>query len=117
LFSWFLLFLMMVMMMLWMKKERAAMPDKAGNVAWNSGVKWMFVTLMKSTLMPKLADLMITKSSIYITDSVPVTQNWLSESMLRDSDSETIKAHWRELFPFFPHVCTLNLALCIPCFL
>lgn len=64
---------MMVIMMLWMKKERAAMPDKAGNVIRNSGVKWIFVTLVKFTLIPKLADLIITKSSIYITERVPVT--------------------------------------------
>jgi hypothetical protein len=49
------------------------MPDKAGNVTSNNGVKWIFVTLVKSTLMPKLADLIITKSSIYITERVPVT--------------------------------------------
>lgn len=64
---------MMVMMMLWMKKERAAIPDRAGNVARNSGVKCLCVVLIKSTLMPKLADLTITKSSVYITESVPVT--------------------------------------------
>jgi hypothetical protein len=58
-----------------MKKERAAMPDRAGNVILKNGVKWIFVTLVKSTLMPKLADLIITKSSTYITESVPVTSN------------------------------------------
>jgi hypothetical protein len=36
-------------------------------------VKWIFITLVKSTLMPKLADLIITKSSMYMTESVPVT--------------------------------------------
>jgi hypothetical protein len=64
---------MIVIMILWMKKERAAMPDRAGNVVLKSGVKWIFVTWVKSTLMPKLADLIITKSSMYMTESVPVT--------------------------------------------
>lgn len=73
LFSWCLLFLMIVIMILWMKKERAAMPDRAGNVILKNGVKWIDVTLVKSTLMPKLADLTVTKSSMYTTDSVPAT--------------------------------------------
>lgn len=64
---------MIVIMILWMKKERAAMPDRAGNVILKNGVKWIFITLVKSTLMPKLADLIITKSSMYMTESVPVT--------------------------------------------
>ena len=73
LFSWCLLFLMTVIMILWMKKERAAMPDRAGNVVWKNGVKWLDATLVKSTLMPKLADLTVTKSRMYTTDSVPAT--------------------------------------------
>lgn len=73
LFSWCLLFLMIVIMILWMKKERAAMPDRAGNVILKNGVKWIVVTLVKSTLMPKLADLTVTKSSMYMTESVPAT--------------------------------------------
>jgi len=73
LFSWCLLFLMIVIMILWMKKERAAMPDRAGNVILKNGVKWIVVTLVKSTLMPKFADLTVTKSSMYMTESVPAT--------------------------------------------
>jgi hypothetical protein len=38
-------------------------------------VKWILVTSVKSTVMPKLADLTVTNSRTYMTDSVPATQH------------------------------------------